>query len=118
MAFRLALALGVSHPDRLLEDLSAREFDEWLAYFQVEPWGALASDVRVAMLSQLLTALHTDPKKSKVPELREFLPAWQRQILRAQEQADREEDDEPEEMKWKRWKSTFEIIAAVQAQKR
>jgi len=112
MAFRLALALGVSHPDRLLADLSAREFDEWVAYFQIEPWGTFAADVRTAMLAQIITAVHTDTKKNKVPELREFLPSWQRGLLRAAEEAEADIDD-PGAEDWHRWRRTFEILAML-----
>ena len=38
-AFRLCLAIGVVHPDRLLARLTSAELAEWMAYFKLAPFG-------------------------------------------------------------------------------
>lgn len=43
-AFRLSLALGCPDPDVMLDSIPAQTFIEWIAYYQLEPFGILASD--------------------------------------------------------------------------
>ncbi len=56
--FELALALGVPHPSRLREMLSAEEWEEWRAFYEARPFGEYAQDARFAMIAALIaTAL-------------------------------------------------------------
>jgi len=77
MAFRLAIALGVVHPNRLFETaggdpasavLTWDEFTDWLAYYQVEPWGDERADLRqaVAIAYQNIAWL---PDDAELPEI-------------------------------------------------
>lgn len=43
-AFRLALALGFPDVDIMLDQMPAEMLSEWLAYYQLEPFGILAED--------------------------------------------------------------------------
>jgi len=47
-ALRLALQLGYANVDEMLSEISAREFSEWIAYYQIEPFGILAEDAIAA----------------------------------------------------------------------
>jgi len=51
-SFRLCLALGVIHPDHLLESLTADQLADWEAYGRVEPFGGYIDDIRWAVLTQ------------------------------------------------------------------
>lgn len=48
MAFRLCLALGYSHPDELLSRLTLAQYQEWVAFYELEPFGDLRADQRQA----------------------------------------------------------------------
>lgn len=47
-ALRLALQLGYVNVDEMLSKISYREFIEWIAYYQLEPFGILAEDAIAA----------------------------------------------------------------------
>jgi hypothetical protein len=47
-AFRLALQLGCT-VEELCFRLSIKEFIEWMAFYQVEPWGDSVNGVRMAV---------------------------------------------------------------------
>lgn len=50
MLFRLALALGKTVSE-LGQSLSYREFREWCAYYQIEPFGEYRADLRNGILN-------------------------------------------------------------------
>ena len=47
-ALRLALSLGWPNVDAMLREMTAKQFDEWMAYYQLEPFGILAEDAIAA----------------------------------------------------------------------
>lgn len=47
-ALRLALSLGWPNVDAMLREMTAEQFDEWMAYYQLEPFGILAEDAIAA----------------------------------------------------------------------
>jgi hypothetical protein len=49
-AFRLCLALGVSHPDTLLRELTAKQLAEWMAFYGIDPFGDQRADLRIGIL--------------------------------------------------------------------
>lgn len=52
------MQLGVSHPDQLLRQLTARQLDEWKAYYSIEPWGEYRQELRHGRMMQLLDRAH------------------------------------------------------------
>ena len=44
----MALQLGYVNVDEMLSEISYREFVEWIAYFQLEPFGIVAEDAEWA----------------------------------------------------------------------
>jgi len=66
MAFRLCLALGWPHPDFLLKTLSHKQFQEWMTYYSLEPWGFDVEDARHAILNS--SVLRAAGAKSVKPE--------------------------------------------------
>ena len=50
MKFRLCLTLGIAHPDALDELLTYRQFCDWRDHFEIEPFGDVAADERLAHL--------------------------------------------------------------------
>ena len=57
-AFRLALALGWPDPDAMLDSIPAQTLTEWIAYYQLEPFGTLADDVEWAHWKAIYANVH------------------------------------------------------------
>lgn len=71
---RLACRLGQPNVDLMLRGMSWRQFREWQAYAELEPFDEARGDIRVALLACLLANIHRDSKKRSVPyELTDFL---------------------------------------------
>lgn len=66
-AFRLCLHLGCPHPDYLLELLTGEQFDEWLAFAAIEPFGDLRQDLRTA--AQSATILGALAGSGRLPDI-------------------------------------------------
>lgn len=58
MLFRLALALGKTVSE-LGRSLSYKEFREWCAFYQIEPWGDYRADMRIGILSATVKNIHS-----------------------------------------------------------
>jgi hypothetical protein len=55
--------------------MSSAEFAEWAAFYQVEPFGEVRSDVRSAVVASTIANVHRDPKRRRKPwGLLEFMP--------------------------------------------
>lgn len=89
MLFRLSLVFGVS-ADTLRESLTAEEIEEYLAYYQLEPFGCQAEDNRCALLGYVVN--RSAGGKS---DFKDFLPSWQK----------------PEPVPYKRWAEQFAAYA-------
>ena len=42
------------HPDHLMGQLSSREFDEWMAYYGLEPFGELRGDLQAGIVASTM----------------------------------------------------------------
>lgn len=62
-ALRLALSLGWPNVDAMLREMTAEQFDEWIAYYQLEPFGILAEDAMSAHWKAIYVNAHR--KKGK-----------------------------------------------------
>lgn len=55
--------------------MSAKEFAEWVAFFELEPWGWEADSFHAAMVSAMIANTVRDPKKRRRPwEPADFMP--------------------------------------------
>lgn len=72
-AFRLCLFLGVMHPDYLLPQLTSRQIAEWMAYFQLKPFGQDHTDFLIAQLTTEFTNRNRG-KNEKQYKVADFLP--------------------------------------------
>jgi len=52
--------------DRLLSRLTPGQFREWVAYFELEPWGPTREDFRCGLLYALMYNLWTDSKAKRI----------------------------------------------------
>lgn len=59
----------------LLTRVSAQELAEWLAYYELEPWGEWRADTRAGIVACTVANAHRNPKKQRkayTPE--DFMP--------------------------------------------
>lgn len=58
--------------------MSSKEFAEWMAYAQIEPFGDERADMRMAILASLIANVNRDPKKKSTPyEVSDFMPKFE-----------------------------------------
>ncbi len=58
--------------------MSSREFAEWMAFYQVEPWGEERADLRSGIVASTVANAHRDPKKRKRPfKPEDFIPKFE-----------------------------------------
>ena len=62
---RLAVQLGYANPDAMLREMTARQLDEWIAYYRLEPFGIQALDWLLAHFKALF--INSQLKKGKRP---------------------------------------------------
>lgn len=71
------MALGYSHPDHLLRELSSWQVTEWLAYYGLEPFGEERSDLRAGIVAATVANANRDAKRRAKPfEPGEFMPKF------------------------------------------
>lgn len=52
--------MGEPQVDALLARLSARDFHEWMAFYQIDPWGDQRGDVQAGVIASTLANIHRD----------------------------------------------------------
>lgn len=68
--------------------MSSRELSEWTVFYQMEPFGEIAGDVRAARVSMTVAAAHT-PRGKPRPKLRDHMPDhWFDDLARRQSDAE------------------------------
>ncbi|WP_250464091.1 MULTISPECIES: hypothetical protein [unclassified Caballeronia] len=79
MWMRIAMALGMSVRRAKLEVFSA-EYSDWVALFELEPWGGHIEDLRAGTLMSLLYNIHRG-KEAPLASAAEFTPwsGWSRE---------------------------------------
>ena len=78
--FRLCLELGYTHPDYLLEDLTAIQLAEWEAFDKLDPIGSFREDLRMAQIcstnTNLVIQTNSKNKNPKLTEITDFMFDW------------------------------------------
>ncbi len=59
--------MGYPNVDEFLKMFTARQFFEWQAYEQIDPWGERRQDYRIASLGALIANVNRDSKKRPEP---------------------------------------------------
>lgn len=61
----------------MLGRMSSAEITEWLAFFQLEPFGGERDDLRAGIVAATVANVNRDPKKQKRPyEAGDFMPVF------------------------------------------
>ena len=59
----------------LLDRIDSRELAEWMAFFEMEPWGTEVDDWRSGLIASTIANANRDPKKQKKPfQPKDFMP--------------------------------------------
>lgn len=67
--------------------MSALEFSEWLAYYQLEPFGDERADLRMAILASLIANANRDKKKRKKAfDPKDFIPQFGKEAQTPEQQ--------------------------------
>lgn len=70
--------LGRTH-EELLDSMSGRELAEWMAFYQVEPFGDVRGDLQAGIVASTLANVYRDRKKKPKPyNPEEFMPKFER----------------------------------------
>jgi hypothetical protein len=70
----------------LLARISSQELTEWMAYYELDPFGSERDDLRSGIVSAVIANVHRDPKKRSKPfEAADFMPYLEKPEL-SQEQ--------------------------------
>ena len=66
-----------SHPDHLLSQLTARQWAEWRAFYDLEPWGELRADFRAGQICATVASYAGKVRSNDVPAANpaDFMPA-------------------------------------------
>lgn len=71
-AYQLAVRLGRVNVDAMLRYITAKQFAEWEAYAQLDPFDELRADSRAALIAQVLANIHRG-KGQRAYMLKDFL---------------------------------------------
>ena len=72
---QLALAAGILDVDAMLNSISSVQFSEWLAFYQLYPFGAQAETKRFAMQqANIANAPHYKTQNAR--EMSDFMPQF------------------------------------------
>ena len=66
-AYRLALRLGWANVDQMLRNMSSQQLSEWMAFYELEPFGEDREEARIGQVVQVLANANRDSKKRKTP---------------------------------------------------
>jgi hypothetical protein len=85
----------------MLRGLTARQFQEWLAYAAVEPFDEVRADYRAAQIAQMVLLVNL-AKGAKIPTLEELVLKFEAVKVATEAKPD-----------WQRMKAITQMIAAA-----
>ena len=75
----------------MLREMTTAQLDEWIAFYQLEPWGLAILDMLFASIKALITNINTPKGKTKIRKLDKLL-LWPDRKKRVQATLDEPED--------------------------
>ena len=57
----------------MLREMTCGQLDEWIAFYQMEPWGLAVIDMLIASIKALIININTPKGKSKIRKLDKLL---------------------------------------------
>lgn len=62
----------------LLSRISSRELSEWMAYYDLEPFGEERADLRAGIIASVTANANRDAKKGKAYRPQDFMPDFEK----------------------------------------
>lgn len=84
--------MGYANPDAMLREMTARQLDEWMAYYSLEPWGTGVLDNIIAHFKALYINAHTKRGKTYKTEQFRLYGEQQEDLDYLYEQEDQDQD--------------------------
>ena len=79
---------------RAMREIDSREFAEWLAYSNLEPFGPEREDQRAGMIAAIIANVNRDPAKRPEPyDVEDFFARWDTAERKAAEATVKETPD-------------------------
>ncbi len=69
---------------QLETQIEARELNEWMAYFGLEPWGSVRADYRAGLQTAMLVNVNGGRKGGKAASPQDFFPLYSQHSNRTQ----------------------------------
>ena len=69
---------------QLETQIEARELQEWMVYFQLEPWGSVRADYRAGVITSMLVNVNGGKKGGKASTPEDFFTLYSRHSNRKQ----------------------------------
>lgn len=66
------MQLGYIDVDKMLQEISADKFVEWMAFYELDPWGDQRADLRAAEHMAIVVNMNI-PKGKKKVTIRDFM---------------------------------------------
>lgn len=90
LLFRLALRLGYANPDKILNEVPWRIWQEWKQFHTVEPFDPTRDDYMSAQLAMLFAnAWFRQKQTDRVWTVKDFLPKFEQKVETEQDKLDR-----------------------------
>ena len=77
----------------MLREMTSQQVDEWIAFYNIEPFGLAVLDCLMAHLKAIIAGIMT-PKGKKSPKAEKFLLWPERKIKRIDAELDPQDDEE------------------------
>lgn len=61
----------------MLARMTSRELTEWMAFYQLEPFGPERGDLQAGIVASTVANVNRDPKKTKAFKPEDFLPTFE-----------------------------------------
>lgn len=70
------MALGRHDVDGLLAEMSSSQLAEWIAFYQLEPWGEERADLRAGIVASTIANVNRSQKQKKPYKPDDFMPRF------------------------------------------
>ena len=84
--------MGYANVDAMMREMTAQQFNEWVAYYQIEPFGVLTEDAEWAHWKAMYANMHLKKGKRAIKPEKFLLFTEKRKDAADLYEADEEED--------------------------
>ena len=100
--------MGIPNVDEMLAGMNGEQYNEWMAFSHIEPFGDWRADVRIAMLAATIVNVMTRTEDSDpVHEMKEFMPDFEAAL----DEMNAQQEFSKEELTWRKIDILFGAMA-------